>query len=120
MKYDQCRWCSRSFAEGAAITCEECENMPPILQLQADPFPTESDPLAEQGFIEQDASAPIKEQCEENARLMRRIASLEQTNRELRELVVSWQQVSMEAEQKAKRYEDAFAKMAECLNDLKG
>lgn len=55
---------------------DEKNKVPPILQLQADPFPTESDALAEQGFIEQDASAPIKEQCEENARLMRVVAQL--------------------------------------------
>lgn len=98
---------------------------PDLLKVQADIISTPEDLQADDAAVsalmmESDITAPIKEQCEENARLMRRIASLEQTNRDLRELVVSWQQVAMEAEQKAKKYENACKAMANCLHELEG
>jgi len=91
-------------------------DLPPILQLQADPFPTESDALAEQGFIEQDVTAPLTERTEwlqsENEKLAAAVASLVR-------LLSEERQKNGELARKAKLYDGYFAMLAQCLHDVK-
>ena len=119
MSHDQCISCGNFHAwddECRPCPVSQDDELPAILQLQADPFPTESDALAEQGFIEQDASAPIKEQTSwlqrENAMLKTCVAALTEQLKES-------DQRNDELARKAAKYDCYVNLMAELINDIK-
>lgn len=161
MEYDEikCWNCSKVPSECMGMAC--CHyGMSAFLKAQADILSGDEELQADDAAIsalmmESDIEAPIKEQCEENARLMREVAQLKaQRNAdaaqykaigaELAKITMLEKQFTddldrvkaqmdalerencriltenAELQEKAKRYEDAVTKMANCLHELEG
>jgi len=104
---------------------------PSFLQPQADILSTPAEIKSDDAevaalMMEADITAPIKEQCEENARLMREIVELKRDmdalrmdNMRLERKLDATVQAKNEAQSKADKYDAAVSLLAELVNDLR-